>query len=49
MFTIVKADRHKFTVKRPFDYGFIVLRRIMLASVPLAYIYYIIDCWVRSG
>jgi hypothetical protein len=45
MYTIVKADRRQFR-RQPTD-PCIKFMGIMLASVPLAYIYYVIDCWVR--
>jgi hypothetical protein len=49
MYTIIKADRRQFTLKRPIDYPCIVLMRLMLAAVPVSLIYYIIDCLVRGG
>jgi hypothetical protein len=45
MYTITKADRRRFRHK-PID-PCIKFMALMLASVPLAYIYYVIDCWVR--
>lgn len=49
MYTIVKADKRRFIINKPFDYKFIVFRRIMLASLPLSWIYYLIDQLVRKG
>jgi hypothetical protein len=49
MFTIIKANKRQFTIQKPFDYGCRVLMMIMLAAVPLSFIYYLVDCLVRKG
>jgi hypothetical protein len=47
--TIVKADKRRFVVRKPSDYILRVSAAIMLALVPLGFIYYIIDYLVRGG
>jgi hypothetical protein len=47
MYTIVKANRRQFS-RQPTN-PCIKFMALMAASVPLGYIYYVIDCLVRGG
>jgi hypothetical protein len=46
MYTITKANRRRFHQRQPTD-PCIKFMALMAASVPLGYIYYVIDCMVR--
>jgi hypothetical protein len=48
-YTIIKANKRRFIIKKPIDRTCWIVAAIMLGSFPLSYIYYLIDQLVKKG